>query len=66
MRGFEVRFNVYANSQEEANLASKAFAEFINEHAKEGRAVTANKLAEAIPRWKDNFLVRNKIIQYFK
>ena len=66
MKGYEVRFNVYANSQEEADKASMAFKEFITEHAKQGRAVTAMKIAEALPKWKENILVRNRIINYFR
>ena len=65
MKGYEVKFNIYANSQEEANLASQAIKAFISEHAKQGRAVTAVKVADAIGKWKNNVLVRNRIINYF-
>lgn len=65
MKGYEIKFNVYANSQEEADMATQTIKEFISEHAKQGRAVTAMKLANVIPKWKDNVLVRNRIINYF-
>ena len=65
MKGYEVKFNVYANSQQEADMAAQAIKAFISEHAKQGRAVTAMKIANAIPKWKDNVLVRNRIINYF-
>jgi len=65
MRGYEVKFNIYANSQQEADMATKAIKEFITEHARSGRAVTASKVAAAISKWKDNVLVRNRIINYF-
>lgn len=65
MKGYEVKFNIYANSQEEADQAAQAIKAFISEHAKCGRAVTANKVAAAISKWKDNVLVRNRIINYF-
>lgn len=65
MKGYEVKFNIYANSQEEADQASQAIKAFISEHAKCGRAVTANKVATAVSKWKDNVLVRNRIISYF-
>lgn len=65
MKGFEIKFNIYADSQEEADMASKAIKEFISEHAKQGRAVTATKIANAISKWKDNVLVKNRIINYF-
>lgn len=65
MKGFEVKFNIYANSQEEADKATQAIKAFITEHARQGRAVTAAKVATAIGKWKDNVLVRNRIINYF-
>ncbi len=65
MKGYEVKFNIYANSQEEADMATQAIKAFISEHAKQGRAVTATKVANAIGNWKNNVLVRNRIINYF-
>ena len=62
MQGFEIRFNVYAESQEEADAATRAIITFINERAKEGVAVTASKLTEAVNRYKDNYFVT----KYFK
>ena len=62
MGGYEVRFNVYANSQEEADRTSEAVKAFISEKAKQGIAVTADKLSEAIGRFKDSYFVTN----YFK
>ena len=62
MEGYEISFNVYANSQEEANIASRAIKDFINAKARDGVAVTASKLAEAINKWRDNVFVTN----YFK
>lgn len=65
MKGYEVKFNIYANSQDEADMATQAIKAFISEHAKQGRAVTAKKVADAIGKWKNNVLVRNRIINYF-
>lgn len=62
MQGFEVKFNVYANSQDEADAASLAIKRFISGLAERGVAVTANKVAEAADRWKNNYFVTN----YFK
>ena len=62
MQGFEVKFNVYATSQEEADAATSSIKGFINEMAGKGIAVTANKIAMAVSRWKDNVFVTN----YFK
>lgn len=62
MQGFEIRFNVYANTQEEADLASASIKQFISDLAEKGIAVTANRIAEAANKWKNNYFVTN----YFK
>ena len=62
MSGFEVKFNVYANSQEEADQASQAIKAFITQKANQGIAVTADRLVAAINKYKDNYFVTN----YFK
>jgi len=62
MKGYELRFNVYADSQEEADKAATAIKQFISDMAGKGIAVSANKIAEAVTKWKNNFLVTN----YFK
>ena len=62
MQGFELRFNVYAETQEEADAATQAIKGFISDMARNGVAVTANKLTSAIAKWKNNVFVTN----YFK
>ena len=62
MQGYEVKFNVYASTQDEAEMASATIKNFISEMAQKGVAVTANKLTEAVRKWKDNYFVTN----YFK
>lgn len=52
--------------RKKADAASKALQNFVNEHAAEGRAVTAQKLTECVLKWKDNLFVKNQIIKYFK
>ncbi len=66
MSGYEVKFNVYASSQAEADEAAQAIKEFIAAHARHGRAVTASKVAAAVRNWEGNPLVRARIISYFK
>lgn len=66
MKGYEIKFNIYAESEQEAEDARKAIIGFINEHAQQGRAVTGRKIADAIAHWKDNIIVRNRIINHFK
>lgn len=65
MKGFEVKFNIYANSQEEADKASQTIKDFIAENAKNQVAITANKVSKAIKNWKSNVFVKNHIINYF-
>lgn len=66
MKGYKIQFELYANSEQEAESARKAIVTFIGELANCGRAVTGQKLSEALPKWKDNMLVRNKILDFFK
>lgn len=65
MKGFEVKFNIYANSQEEADEVSQTIKDFIAENAKNQVAITANKVSKAIKNWKSNVFVKNHIINYF-
>lgn len=62
MKGYEMRFNVYANSQGEADQASEAVKAFVTQLAMKGVAVTAEKIAAAVEKWKDSYFV----INYFK
>ena len=62
MNGFEIKFNVYANSQEEADKATDAIKAFIGAKANQGIAVTADKITAAVNKYKDNYFVTN----YFK
>ncbi|MBR4755688.1 MAG: hypothetical protein IK076_01965 [Bacteroidales bacterium] len=57
MKGYPVQFNVYAETQEEADRASAAIKGFISSQAQRGVAVTAAKLTEAVRKWGDNFIV---------
>ena len=57
MQGFEVRFNVYAETQAEADAASAAIKRFISGLAVKGVAVTANKIAEAAEKWGGSYFV---------
>ena len=66
LKGFPLTFNIYAESAEEAEEARMAIIAFIGQHAKQGRAVTARKVAQAVARWDQNPIVKNQIINYFK
>jgi len=62
MSGFEIKFNVYADSQESADRATEAIKAFINAKASQGIAVTADKITAAVNKYKDNYFVTS----YFK
>ena len=62
MNGFEVKFNVYAQTQDEADAATQAIKTFITKMAGRGVAVTATKLTNAVERWGNSVFV----INYFK
>ena len=57
MKGYEIRFNVFAESQEEADRAARAIRAFVDDKARLGIAVTANKILNAVQRWKDSYMV---------
>jgi hypothetical protein len=62
MQGFEIKFNVYANDQNEADNARNAIVSFINNMAQQGYAVTGNKIVNAINRWGNNPLIKNYFV----
>ena len=66
MKGYEIKFNIYAEDENEANEARTAIIGFITEHAQAGRAGTGKKITTALSNWKSNAIVKNRIINYLK
>ncbi|MBQ4377079.1 MAG: hypothetical protein II793_05245 [Bacteroidales bacterium] len=66
LQGYEIKFNIYAESEAEAEEARQAIIAFIASHAQQGRAVTGRKIAEAVAKWDKNPFVKNEIIKFFK
>jgi hypothetical protein len=66
LQGYPITFNIYAESQQEAEEARMAIIAFIGLHASQCRAVTAKKIAQALSNWDKNPIVKNRIIDYFK
>lgn len=64
MQAFEMKVFIYAENQIEVEDCRKAIHQFIEENRQEGRAVTAKKISEALPRWKTNMLVKAGIINF--
>ena len=65
-RGFPITFDIYARNEQEVENLRMAIVAFIGCHARQGRAVDAERLAKAISNWDNNPIVKNKIIDYFK
>ena len=59
MKPSMITFYVYAEDNSEAERLQKELYEFVNEKYEQGVLITANKLREAIRRFKDNVLVSN-------
>ena len=57
-----MRFKVYADNEAQAEDAAREIKDFISELAKEGKAVTATKIADAIRKYKGNYFVHNYFI----
>ena len=66
MGGYEVKFNIYAESQAEADALSRAIIDFISVNAKNGIAVNASRCLQAVSRWGNNPFIKNRITNYFK
>ena len=66
LKGFPIQFQIYAENEAEVEEARMAIIAFIGYHASQCRAVTAKKVAQALSNWDKNFIVKNKIIEYFK
>ena len=63
---YPISFEIYAHSPQEAEDARMAIIAFIGLHARQGRAVTGEKIAKAVANWNKNPIVRSKVIQYFE
>ncbi len=66
MKGYEIRFNIYAENEQEVEEARQAICAFIKSHADQGRAVTAKKVTGALAKWDSNPIVKNRVINYLK
>lgn len=61
----KIAFNIYAETDEEAEKGRKALIQFINIMGQHGAKVTGNKIAEAVSRLNDNQFILNQIIKFF-
>ena len=61
-----ISFNIYANSDEEAEKGRKAIIQFINIMGQHGAKVSGDKLHEAVSHIGDNTFILSQIIRFFK
>lgn len=65
MRLYNVTIPVYADNEEDAQMAANALASFVSEVKAQGRAVTAKGVADAASKWQRNAIVKNEILKQF-
>ena len=66
MEGYKVSFNIYANSQEEADAVSQMLGAFVDDYARKGLAVSAERLI-SLPRvWETNSFIKSRIQNYLR
>lgn len=61
-----ISFNIYADSDEEAERGRQAIITFINIVGQQGAKVSGNKLAEAIAKMQASPFIATQIINFFK
>lgn len=66
MEATKATIDIYTDSAEGTSAFEAAWRAFVEDNAREGRAVTAEKLTAALGRWKSNPLVNAGIINFLK
>ena len=66
MNVYPITVMIYAEDEHEAERAQQALGQFVNDMGALGIPVTGDKIAEAVPQWNKNIIVKNKIISHFK
>ena len=62
----KISFNIYADSDEEAERGRRAIIRFINIIGQHGAKVTGNKIGDAVGRFSSHPLIASQIINFFK
>ena len=62
----QITFNIYADSDEEAEQGRQAIIQFINTMGRYGAKVSGKKLSEAVGKMDKNTFVLSQIINFFK
>ena len=66
MKVFPITIKIYAEDEQEAEKARHALGGFVDQLGQMGIPVTGNKIAQAVPKWDKNIIVKNQIINHFK
>lgn len=62
----QITFNIYADTDEEAEKGRQALIQFINMVGQYGAKVSGNKIAEAVGKIDSNQFIKSQIINFFK
>ena len=62
----QISFNIYADSEEEAEKGRKAIIQFINIMGQHGAMVSGDKIAEAVSKLSSSPFIATQIIKFFK
>lgn len=66
MQVFPITIKIYAENEQEAEVARHALGGFVDQLGQRGIPVTGNKIAEAAAQWDKNPFVKSRIINHFK
>ena len=66
MNVYTITVKIYGESEQEAQMAQKTLGQFVDDMGAMGIPVTGKKIATAVPKWKQNAIVKAKIIEHFK
>ena len=62
----QITFNIYADTDEEAEKGRQALIQFINMVGQYGAKVSGNKIAEAVGKIDSNQFIKSQIINFFR
>ena len=61
-----ISFNIYADSEEEAERGRRAIIKFINIMGQHGAKVSGGRIADAVSKLNSNPFITSQIIKFFK
>ena len=66
MKIHNIEIPIYAETPEEVEAFRNSWVAFVNELRGYNCLVTADRIAQVIPQWKANILIKNRIVEHFK